>query len=285
MDKPLFITRPIREDKPSKKILIFFIVAIIISMAVLALTLSMDQGSIPKEVLKQYEQLGNDIVTLDNEKLGALKNKTDVLTELEAIETQLYEKIEAKKAIEESFKGISLIPEAKAHYEDHDGVMLSPSLVKVAEWKPTDCVPYGEDPELFDGGNYISWNSCVYKIAERIYNVPWQILSAVHLVESGRRNYFKYTNYAGANGPFQFLWPTWEAYKQDGNGDDIMDVYAFHDGLYGAANYLKANYDRGEKNGEYYCGYDWGYAVFRYNNACWYVDKVMDQAVIMGYEL
>ena len=62
----------------------------------------------------------------------------------------------------------------------------------------------------------------------------------------------------------QFMPGTWRAYGQDGNGDGKADVCNAEDALYGAANYLAANgaVDNIEK------------ALFAYNHAQWYVNKV-----------
>ncbi len=43
---------------------------------------------------------------------------------------------------------------------------------------------------------------------------------------------------AGAKGPFQFMDPTWESNKQDGNGDGVMDVQNLWDSAFGAGHFL-----------------------------------------------
>ena len=76
-------------------------------------------------------------------------------------------------------------------------------------------------------------------------------------------------NFAGARGPAQFLAGTWGAYGVDGDGDGDRDVYDPNDAIFGMANYLRAS---GAPR-------DWRRALFAYNHANWYVDKVVAQAL------
>jgi hypothetical protein len=99
-----------------------------------------------------------------------------------------------------------------------------------------------------------------------IYGIDWKILEAVWQVESGKSWHTSVRSYAGAQGPMQFMPGTWAAYGQDGNGDGIKDVNNAEDALHGAANYLVAN---GLAAG------DVQRALFAYNRAQWYVDKVI----------
>lgn len=172
-----------------------------------------------------------------------------------------------------------LIHQARADQVIGDIHLASPVEKEPTISELTGCVSWGDDVELEN--NHVAWNNCAYHKAEATYVVPWEILSAVHLVESGRRNYFKFCNYAGACGSFQFLRGTFRAYKQDGNGDDFADIYAFHDGLYSAANLLATNHHPDWMK----CGEEWGQTLFNYNHACWYVAKVMATARIMNPNL
>lgn len=61
---------------------------------------------------------------------------------------------------------------------------------------------------------------------------------------------------------------TWSAYAIDGDDDGRKDIYAPADAIATAANYLRAS---GAPN-------DWRRALFAYNHADWYVDKVLTQA-------
>jgi membrane-bound lytic murein transglycosylase B len=73
-----------------------------------------------------------------------------------------------------------------------------------------------------------------YRAAETKLGVPWEYLAAIHLVET-RFGRIRGTSSAGAQGPMQFLPPTWRRY---GHGGDIQ---ATGDAILAAARMLRAN--------------------------------------------
>ena len=121
---------------------------------------------------------------------------------------------------------------------------------------------YGSDPGL-------DAKRALAQEAASAHGVDWKILEAVWQVETGKRWDTSVASYAGAQGPMQFMPGTWTAYGQDGNGDGVSDVNNAQDALYGAANYLAAN---GAASGDNYR------ALFAYNHADWYVQKVLGVA-------
>jgi hypothetical protein len=115
----------------------------------------------------------------------------------------------------------------------------------------------------------------VYQAAAKRCGMPWAVVAAVGKVESdhGRstaQGVQSGANFAGAAGPMQFLAGTWDAYGVDGNGDGVANVYDPLDAIHGAANYLCAtgagDPARLRK------------AIWHYNHAEWYVNKVLAQA-------
>jgi membrane-bound lytic murein transglycosylase B len=72
-----------------------------------------------------------------------------------------------------------------------------------------------------------------YRAAEARLGVPWQYLAAIHLVET-RAGRIRGTSSAGAQGPMQFIPPTWERF---GGGGDINDT---GDAILAAARLLRA---------------------------------------------
>ncbi|WP_158566768.1 C40 family peptidase [Actinomadura craniellae] len=113
----------------------------------------------------------------------------------------------------------------------------------------------------------------LYAGAGARYGVPWQILAAVGKVESdhGRGTgpgIRSGTNRAGAAGPMQFLPGTWRAFGVDGNGDTRKDIYDPADAVPAAAAYLRHN--GAPRHMER--------ALRRYNDADWYVKKVLHLA-------
>jgi hypothetical protein len=102
-----------------------------------------------------------------------------------------------------------------------------------------------------------------YEAAEAEFGVPWQVLAAIHLVET-RFGRIHGDSHAGAQGPMQFMPATWEAY---GEGD-VNDP---HDAIMAAGRYLAAS---GAPE-------DLQAAVFAYNRSDYYVKAVLAHAEAM----
>ena len=132
-----------------------------------------------------------------------------------------------------------------------------------------------------------------YRAEAARYQLDWAVLAAVGKIEcdhgrdraDGCRPYT--ANGAGAVGPMQFLPPTWSdghaigevrvavppardgaGYAADGDGDGVADIWNPPDAIAGAARMLHAN------------GAPANYrrALFAYNHAGWYVDRVLATA-------
>lgn len=113
-----------------------------------------------------------------------------------------------------------------------------------------------------------------YVKAQNIYGVPWEIIAAVHFVETGQRGDTTIASYAGAQGPMQFMPATWRAYAQDGNGDGQSYIGSVDDAIFTGAKYLAANGgSRGQVTN----------ALFHYNHSMAYVNKVLGVARSIGY--
>jgi Membrane-bound lytic murein transglycosylase B len=128
--------------------------------------------------------------------------------------------------------------------------------------------------------NYVPWlekAATKYKLGPKGFS----IVAAIHYVESdfGRSplpGVARGTqNSAGAEGPGQFLVPSWETYGQDANGDGVKDVYGIPDSIFGTANYMHLS---GAPK-------DWHSAIFAYNHAEWYVEEVLEKAASFGAQL
>ncbi|MBI5105911.1 MAG: lytic transglycosylase domain-containing protein [Solirubrobacterales bacterium] len=77
---------------------------------------------------------------------------------------------------------------------------------------------------------------------------------------------------AGAVGWTQFLPSTWRTYGVDADGDGRADPRSAADAIHAAARYLRA---LGAPR-------DWRRALFGYNHADWYVDRVLDTSRRLG---
>lgn len=106
----------------------------------------------------------------------------------------------------------------------------------------------------------------IYGAAQARFGVPWQVLAAVHLVESGSGRIVGLST-AGAQGPMQFVPETWQTYGMGG------DVWNTTDAIMGAANYLASSgANRGDVDG----------ALYHYNNDTRYVRGVQHYAAMMA---
>ncbi|MGG0741513.1 NlpC/P60 family protein [Niallia taxi] len=134
-----------------------------------------------------------------------------------------------------------------------------------------------------------------YLYGEKEYGVPWYFLAAIHSIETSFSTSPTMTSSVGAIGSMQFMPSTWVGYKYEssgglvaedvditdletikkGNGygvdadnDGKADPYSVADGVAAAANYLSSN------------GFatDLRKAIWHYNHAQWYVEKVVNLA-------
>jgi membrane-bound lytic murein transglycosylase B len=103
------------------------------------------------------------------------------------------------------------------------------------------------------------------------YNIPAKLLGAVWQIETGKRFCTSVSSFAGAQGPLQFMPGTWRKYAKDGNGDGASNINDARDALFAAAHLLASN---GADRGNY------RRALFAYNHADWYVNKVLAMAQI-----
>src|SRR4051812_49246567 len=106
-----------------------------------------------------------------------------------------------------------------------------------------------------------------YRSAQRRFRVGWNLLAAVTLVETDF-NRLRNASSAGAQGPMQFLAPTWRVYGLGGN------VHDAHDAILGAANYL-------HRSG---APHSYRRALYAYNPSTLYVDAVLRYARRMAVD-
>ncbi|MDP9069325.1 MAG: lytic transglycosylase domain-containing protein [Actinomycetota bacterium] len=103
--------------------------------------------------------------------------------------------------------------------------------------------------------------------------LDWTVLAAIHKVET-RFGTGRATSSAGAQGPMQFMPPTFEAYGVDGDGDGRADINDVDDAIFSAANLLCAN---GAGDPERLAT-----AVWNYNHSQAYVNEVLTLAASYG---
>ncbi len=104
----------------------------------------------------------------------------------------------------------------------------------------------------------------IYLAVGSRFGIDWRVLAAINEVETSLGTNLS-TSTAGAVGWMQFMPGTWRSYGIDGSGDGVADPWDPEDAIFSAANYLAASG----------AATDIRRAVFSYNHAWWYVNKVL----------
>jgi hypothetical protein len=91
------------------------------------------------------------------------------------------------------------------------------------------------------------------------------MLAAINFNETSFGTNMNNTTGSGAEGWMMFMPETWATYGVDANGDGAKDPFDPEDAIFAAARYLHASGAPG----------DWSKAIFAYNHAGWYVEKVL----------
>ncbi|WP_243708655.1 lytic transglycosylase domain-containing protein [Actinomadura sp. GC306] len=120
------------------------------------------------------------------------------------------------------------------------------------------------------GGGATSYMDLYKQAAGTCPGLSWTVLAAIGQVESSHGRDVGPSS-AGALGPMQFMPATWKAYGVDGDRDGKADIMNPYDAIPGAANYLCAN-GAGKGGKQLYN------AIWHYNHAHWYVQKVLGLA-------
>jgi membrane-bound lytic murein transglycosylase B len=112
-----------------------------------------------------------------------------------------------------------------------------------------------------------------YLAVQAATGTPWQLLAAVHKIETNQSGDTTRSSSAGATGPMQFMPATFAHYAKDGDGDGVTNIHDFDDALLSAGNYLRAG---GADKGQY------STALYHYNHSYAYVTNVMIIARSLG---
>jgi len=94
------------------------------------------------------------------------------------------------------------------------------------------------------------------------------VLASINFNETSFGTNMNNTTGSGAEGWMMFMPETWATWGVDGNGDGVKDPFNPADAIFAAARYLN---DSGAPA-------DWSAAVFAYNHADWYVERVLGDA-------
>lgn len=161
-------------------------------------------------------------------------NDNDILTDAAMIHPGLKIKIRTSKPTdtEELARNMPTETPTPTLTPQKEETITFPSITASVTPSPTSAPQTGTQT-----GSPIGNFANVYLEAGNKYGIPWQILYAMHKVESGLRD-GPVDSGGGPQGPLQFLPATWSSYGVDGNGDGNVDINSAPDAIHAAANYL-----------------------------------------------
>jgi hypothetical protein len=133
------------------------------------------------------------------------------------------------------------------------------------------CGPAGEAPTGTLEGGVPKKFVAIYLAAAARYRLGPKgpaMLASIHFNETSFGTNTENRTGSGAEGQMMFMPATWAAYGVDANGDGRKDPYDPEDAIFAAARYLRASGAPG----------NWHDAIFAYNHAEWYVQRVEEDA-------
>lgn len=235
----------------SKKFILFLIPLIFIISSHAAASV-VDYEDKKTQISQQRNELQQEIQKTDQEIINLPENEKDqaknenIKRKMQDMKLAAYE--EAYKAAIETIQGTtSDLVNINNNYVSFTPVKLNPG-----EGAPKEYIP-------------------IYKAAAQKYGVDWTVLAAIHKVETQYSTIKTMISSAGAIGHMQFLPSTFAAYGVDGNGDGRIDPWNLQDAIFSAAHYLSVSGYSKDVRG----------AIWNYNHAEWYINKVLLTAAII----
>lgn len=240
------------------------------------------QISILKTELTTIEdetQKGNII---DN--IVTLATRDKKLADFLSYESQRLDVIEQRKAIKKEIKKLKGELESLNDEDDREPIInsiIELTMIdnKFAANEKAYTQALGLDKETSNSEIYFSVSSAdmlpgqfvptsyipLYKSAEKTYGVEWELLAAIHKVETDYSRIKNMVSYAGAQGHMQFMPQTFKAYGVDANGNGTRSPWELEDAVFSAANYLSVSGANKDVRG----------AIWHYNHSDSYIDKVL----------
>ncbi|WP_192894800.1 NlpC/P60 family protein [Neobacillus notoginsengisoli] len=236
-----------------------------------AKTVQLDLVGMEEHLSDQLSQKSSLLKELENKEAEAAEQKDSLIEETEMLTNQksaIEKAIEYEKASKEGT--LKLKPDTIPHYFNDMVETIVP----------------GKVPDQFMK-HYIK--------AEMEYGVPWYYLAAIHKIETNFSTHSKMVSSVGAVGHMQFMPSTWvgskyetvgglvafdlditdlhvikagKGYGVDADLDGIADPWSLADSIAAAAKYLSAHgFSKDHRK-----------AIWHYNHADWYVNKVIAYA-------
>lgn len=168
-------------------------------------------------------------------------------------------KVEQKKQVELNRKYSEVTAKVRAFEKANDRKENGSKNVIISKTESFSPVPYRSALMIYKP---------IYHAAAERFEVDWYVLAAIHSIETSFSTSATMVSTAGAIGHMQFMPATFRAYGIDGNGDGKISPWNLDDAVFSAANYLAANnYKNNPRK-----------AIWHYNHAEWYVNKVLATA-------
>lgn len=193
------------------------------------------------------------------------REQEDIKEQLQEITTEQGElnQKEQKELLELNQKYSRIVATRKAlekaeGYTTDQQLNITPVSNELENWSKV-VVPYHSVPAEYKP---------IYQAAAERFNVDWEVLAAIHSIETSFSTINVMVSSVGAIGHMQFMPATFAAYGVDGNGDGKVSPWTLEDAIYSAANYLAANNYQNDKRK----------AIWHYNHAEWYVNDVLATA-------
>lgn len=177
------------------------------------------------------------------------------LKDMEKVSEPLSE-VEQKQQVELNRKYSEITAKLRAFEKVNEHTVNESKNVILTEVNPILTVPYKSALMIYKP---------IYLAAGERFGVDWYVLAAIHSIETSFSTSSSMISSAGAIGHMQFMPATFKAYGIDGNKDGEISPWNLEDAVYSAANYLSANKYKSDPRK----------AIWHYNHAEWYVNKVL----------
>jgi len=206
------------------------------------------------------ESYQEELVSVQEEQKEVKKDIKKLQKQVDLSENQQKQKDEKIIALNKQYSKLKAKERAYKHtlpvIDVEEGTTNSAALSKIV-------VPFNSVPTEYKP---------IYVAAGEKFGVDWNVLAAIHSIETTFSTNPKMISSVGAVGHMQFMPETFRSYGVDGNEDGQISPWNLEDAIYSAANYLAANNYKNNKRK----------AIWHYNHAEWYINDVLATAAVFS---
>lgn len=212
---------------------------------------------------RKYQILSNQQNVMNITLKNTLLASTGLAVALNLIQFGVSYQQKARASFEPTLAQATPLPAAKPEATKAQPISAEPTPDPAPPTEASRLSAAGLKPEFAE----------LYLAVEQATGTPWELLAAVHRVETGQAGDTAVRSYAGASGPMQFMPATFAHYALDGDANGIKQISDLDDAMYTAGRYLAAG---GADKGSYRT------ALYHYNHSYAYVDQVLAIARRLG---